>query len=337
MGVRRPGGIDELLGAFALDACQPDEADVIERAMARDPALADEVARLRNAAAWIGATEALAPPPALRDSVLVAARQRRGAAAPADPLLELYATETARLDALVNALPPSALGAPTHNGLSVRNLLIHLAAQETMLAAVVGEPVPGVDVTEADLERRTAAFVARYEPRPLDEARAAWAQAVAAVRRWARTADNAQPVEFFGLPMRRETVLVNRAFETWIHADDIRQAVGTTMEPPRPEHLHLMADLSIRTMPAALRLIGRERGDSAARVVLTGDGGGDWLVPLGVSARGARPDVTMTMDVVDWCRLASERIMAGEVAHRVEGDATLAADLLVAAPVFATL
>ncbi|MGH9013561.1 MAG: hypothetical protein ACRDZ1_06450, partial [Acidimicrobiia bacterium] len=68
--MRQPEGIDELLGAFALDACEPDEVDVVERAMAQEPAVADEVARLRNAAAWIGATEALAPPPALRDSVL---------------------------------------------------------------------------------------------------------------------------------------------------------------------------------------------------------------------------------------------------------------------------
>jgi uncharacterized protein (TIGR03083 family) len=335
--VRQPEGIDELLGAFALDACEPDEVDVVERAMAQEPAVADEVARLRNAAAWIGATEALAPPPALRDSVLAAARQRRGPAASADPLLELYATETARLDALVDALPPSALGSPTHNGLSVRDLLVHLAAQETMLAAVVGEPVAGVDVVEADLERRTAAFLARYERRPLDEARAAWAQAVAGVRRWARTADDAQPVDFFDLPMRRETVLVNRAFETWIHADDIRRALGRALDPPRPEHLHVMADLSMRTMPAALRLVGREHAGSTARIVLTGAGGGDWLVPLGSGAGGARPDVTMTLDVVDWCLLAGERLAPEDVPQRVDGDASLAADLLAAAPAFATL
>ena len=81
--------LDELLGAYALDAVGADEAVAVEAYLERAPHAAQELARLRNAAAWIGATEALTPPPELHDTVLEAARSRRatalGRSAPDDP------------------------------------------------------------------------------------------------------------------------------------------------------------------------------------------------------------------------------------------------------------
>jgi anti-sigma factor RsiW len=74
--------LDDLLGAYALDAVEPSEAAAVEAYLERAPGAADEVARLRNAAAWIGATEALTPPPELHGTVLEAARARRR---PEDP------------------------------------------------------------------------------------------------------------------------------------------------------------------------------------------------------------------------------------------------------------
>jgi hypothetical protein len=52
---------------------------------------------------------------------------------------------------------------------------------------------------------------------------------------------------------------------------------------------------------------------------------------------GARPDVTLTTDIVDWCLVAGERLEPGELEHTVDGDVDLAADLVAAAPAFATL
>ncbi|HWW45056.1 MAG TPA: anti-sigma factor, partial [Acidimicrobiia bacterium] len=63
----------ELLGAYALDACDPDETAAIEELLRRRPDLAAEAARLTAAAAWLGATEALEPPARLRDAVFAAA------------------------------------------------------------------------------------------------------------------------------------------------------------------------------------------------------------------------------------------------------------------------
>jgi hypothetical protein len=89
-------------------------------------------------------------------------------------------------------------------------------------------------------------------------------------------------------------------------------------------------------MPTALGIVGRERPARCARIVLTGDGGGDWLVPLG-GGRATTPDVVLTTDVVDWCLLVGERMDPAELDCTVEGETDLAADLLAAAPAFAML
>ena len=68
---------EALLGVYALDACEPEEAAAVEAVLARRPDLAREADRLSRAAAWIGATEAMEPPSRLRAGVLEAATARR--------------------------------------------------------------------------------------------------------------------------------------------------------------------------------------------------------------------------------------------------------------------
>ncbi|MGH8986346.1 MAG: maleylpyruvate isomerase family mycothiol-dependent enzyme [Acidimicrobiia bacterium] len=338
-----PRELEELLGAYALDACDPEEAAAVERYLATSPEATDEVARLRAAAAWIGATEAMAPPSALRAAVLDAARARRGAGASDDPVLGVYVEETARFDAIVDAVPPQALDRRTFNGLSIRDLVIHVAAQHSMLAASIGRPVAGVeDITDTDIEARTAAFIGRFHGRPVDDARAVFARAVAAVERWAQSTRDAPdaPVNLFGLEMERETALLELSFEIWIHADDVRRVLDRRPEPPRPASLNVLADMSMRMLPVALALTGRARAGKTARVVLTGDGGGDWVVPMSPDAGpidATSPDVVFTTDVVDWCLLAAERITSRELRYTATGERELVDDVLEAAPVFATL
>jgi uncharacterized protein (TIGR03083 family) len=333
--------LDELLGAYALDAVDADEAVVVEEYLARAPHAADEVSRLRNAAAWIGATEALTPPPELHDTVLEAARSRRatslGRSAPDDPFLAVYLTETGRLDALLDTIPDDALDQPTFNGLTVRELVIHLAAMESSFAATVGvttEP----EIAETTVEARTAAFIEQFRDRPLADARARWREAVDAVRRWATDPANADAgVQWLALRFTRKSLLVARSFETWTHTDDIRRVLGQPLEAPPAGSLWLMADVSVTAMPAALEVAGRAHRGKTARVVLTGDGGGDWLIPLGFSETGETSDVVLTADVVDWCRCVSERVAPEALARTVEGDPALADDLAAASSAFATL
>ena len=325
--------VEELLGAYALDACDPDEAAAIEQVLARRPDLAREAARLSRAASWIGASETLDPPSALRGSVLSTARGGHGGRRD-DPAIALYRMQSERFAHAVE-LVADALDRTTTNGLSARDLVIHEAAQESLLAQAVTEPT--VDIRELDIAARTAAFVEHFEGRPLDDALALWRRSVDANCAWAKEGSEAS-ASWRGLELDRNDAIIVRAFETWIHTDDLRRVVGLPGVPPDPEHLALMSDLAGRTLSMALALVDRSREGKTARLVLTGDGGGEWLVAMDGTGLGhGRPDITLTADVVDWCLLVGDRIAPSKLVRSVEGDAGLAEDLLSAAPALATL
>ena len=329
---------EELLGAYALDACDDDETAAVEALLARRPDLATEAARLANAAVWVGAAEALEAPTELRGSVLARARARR-ADESLDGPLRAYMASTERLEDTIDTLVAPDLGEPTANGLDVGDLVVHLAAQESLLAQSIGaSPVPEVD--EVEDPARTAAMVERFADRPLDEVRAMWRQSVDAVQAWASDpATRTTTLQWLQFELPRDNVLVARAFENWIHRDDLRVACGRVSEPPPAVELHEMADLSLRTLPMGLLASGRSRPGKSARLILTGPGGGEWAVAMGgeVLPSDAVPDVTVTADLIAWCRLAGERISAEDLELTIEGDHALAADLVAAAPAFATL
>jgi uncharacterized protein (TIGR03083 family) len=327
--------VEELLGAYALDACEPDEVVAVEAVLARRPDLAQEAARLSRAATWIGATGALEPPTRLRGSVLERARPRPKAKT-SDLAVELYREQSRRFEAAVDVVRPDALDDITTNGLSARDLVVHEAAQESLLAQAVGRsPVP--EVVETDIEARTAALVGYFSGRPLDDALDVWRAAVDANCEWAAAASGGA-ARWRGLELDRDDAMIVRAFETWIHTDDLRRVAGLDGTAPDAAHLSLMSDLAGRTLSLAVALAGRTRPGKTARLVLTGAGGGEWLVAMDGSGPGSGDaDVTLTANVVDWCLLVGDRVSPSTIAHTVEGDAELADDLLAAGPALASL
>jgi uncharacterized protein (TIGR03083 family) len=330
-----PADVEALLAAYALDACTPEEAAAIESVLAVEPDLAGEAERLRAAAAWLGVSTAAEPPAALRARMLAAAAARRPAAL-ADDALDTYLSLSSTLAQVIDDLPAAVLDATTANGLTARQLVVHMAAQESLLAQEAGSPVID-DLDERDIDARTASLVDRLAGAPLAAAVGLWRRAVDANRGWARDRTD-DIVSWRGVPMTRDDAIVVRAFETWIHTDDLRRAAGIPLAAPAPRHLSLMSELASRTLPLSLELVDRAQPGKTARLVLTGDGGGDWLVPM--DARGAvstEPDVTLTANVVDWCRLVGDRVGRSELVCVVAGDEALADDLVSAAPALATL
>ncbi|MBV8951157.1 MAG: maleylpyruvate isomerase family mycothiol-dependent enzyme [Actinobacteria bacterium] len=332
----------ELLGAYALDACDDGEVAAVEALLARDPDARREADELRNVASLLGATQAARPSPGLRDAVLSRAWRVRPSAAGDDPALDLYAAQTERFDALVDALNPDDLEVETFNGLTVHELVVHMAAMESAFAASAGAPtIP--ELTTVDVEARTRDLIAQLGGRPVSDAHDLWRRSVDVLRVWAAGASGRLEVPGVGFSMSRHSALAARAFETWTHDDDIRRAIGLPLVVPPAEHLHVMADTSARSLPLALAFTGRTRPGKKATIELTGDGGGTWTVPLDMSVE--RPvdgpdvaaDVYVRVDVVDWCRLASERLEPAAVQFEASGDVSLVEDLFAAAPAFATL
>jgi uncharacterized protein (TIGR03083 family) len=329
--------VEELLGAYALDAVDPDEAAAVAAVLARRPDLAREADRLSSVAAWLGAIEATEPPRGLRDGVLdTALARRRG---PADPVIDTYLSLSDEFGRAVADLPDDAHDVVTPNGLTAAQLVVHMAAQESLLAQNVGTPTVD-DLPADDIAARTHALLARFADRDLDDALELWRASVDANRAWA-LANPDRTAIWRGLGLPRDDTLLVRAFEAWVHADDLRRVAGLPEHRPDARHLARMSDLARRILPLALALAGRAHDGRTARLVLTGPGGGDWLVPMGAGTGGVdageAPDVTVTADVVDWCRLVGDRISPDALPVEIDGDEVLGRDLVAAAPALATL
>ncbi|MFD0691035.1 maleylpyruvate isomerase family mycothiol-dependent enzyme [Actinomadura fibrosa] len=327
------------LAAWALDACPSDEATVIGEHLSACGPCSREAGRLRDTAGLLAAAVAVRPPPRLRESVLAAARRSRpgtsagsaldaGAAAtatagmvagavagavPAEDLAGAYAEQVAGMDRLLGTLTAAHWRTPVPRYASVLDLVAHLTGNDAAFAADLGLPAGRAG-----------------------GAREAWyAQAGAVVRGVsadARLLDRrASLAGAERVPASGRVALVQRAFETWTHADDIRAALGRPAEPPPGEHLRFVVELGTGLLPRALRALGRHHPGRTARLLLTGPGAGEWLVPLAPGEGPGLPDVTVIASAEDFCRLLADRIAPARFPHRTEGDRALADDLLRAA------
>src|SRR5262245_19677434 len=322
--------IREALGAYAADGCDGDELRAVEAHLAGCRPCAEEAGRLRRAAGRPAADPRAPPPARLRESVLAAAFARRrpaapaasasddsASAAPARPpaAAEVYASQVRELDALLAELSAEEWQARVVDGWTVEDLMGHLTASDRALAIELG--LRGTSGAVGDL--------------PPASARTAWreqAQAVLehvtgrgpdALDRPVHVADPRHPRQ----PVR--VALAQRAFEAWIHTADIRSALGRPAQPPPAGMVRGIVDLGVRLLPSALHLAGAEHPGRTAQLVLDGDEGGRWTVPLGPGTAPAAPAVTVAADAVEFCFLMGNRRPAS-VARTVGGDPTLADD-----------
>jgi uncharacterized protein (TIGR03083 family) len=253
---------DDLLESFAfgealeagphVDAC-PQCAAHVELAWA--------------AAGWLATSHHAIPPSDLRSRVLTAAA---GARPPSSgSLSSAYVAEVADLGVLLDSLSPAQWSAPTVDGRSVRDLVAHLTGNDGNVLADLGVAKPAGEHwrEQSDLLLRT---VGRGDEALLD-----------------------RPVRLAGkVPIRRplRDALTQRAFETWIHRDDIRAAVALPPRPPASDHLSRILGLGLALLPAAIDAAGRAR-PGCVLLDLTGPGGAEHVVTLGTRAARARAEI----------------------------------------------
>ncbi|NEC72656.1 MDMPI N domain containing protein, partial [Streptomyces rochei] len=60
------------------------------------------------------------------------------------------------------------------------------------------------------------------------------------------------PVSYGDFELPLHDAMLDRAFECWVHAEDIAEAVDYPYEPPAARHLNRMIDLAARMLPGAL-------------------------------------------------------------------------------------
>ncbi|WP_051829941.1 MULTISPECIES: zf-HC2 domain-containing protein [Streptomyces] len=221
-------------------------------------------------------------------------------------------------------------------------------------------PVPRVAAQGgpyAAITARTARMLAAQSALPPQSVRARWRrQSHDLVRSAALAPQGNTPVDygFTVLPLR--DAFVDRAFECYVHGEDVARAVAYPYDPPAPQHLRQMVELVVRLLPRALaglraaqpQPVGAPAGHGPAarrlRLMVDGPGGGEWLVPLDggdVTAGatgpeswspGGEPVASMVLDGLELCQLAAahrdpDRLPVGE-----HGDRAAIREVLHALP-----
>jgi uncharacterized protein (TIGR03083 family) len=301
--------LDELLGAWALDALDDESRVAVEAALARHPDLADTARALRESAAGLatlsaregdGAEGVVASATAQRPSGIDARIAEEGPAT----AVEAYADQVAALQRQLERVPDDGWDRPVAAyPWTVKELVAHLVAIEAYMASFLdlAEFDPGA--LEHDHLAMTDATIVRLRDRPPAEVVDEWWRQADATVAHLRTLDDDRLehlMPMHGIPFRAVSALVARAFELWTHADDIRRAIGEPRDEPPPRVIHRMANESVRSLPLAALALDQPPGPAVARVVLTGHGGGAWTLLVGGAADGgADPDLVLVADVVD--------------------------------------
>ena len=223
-----------------------------------------------------------------------------------------FGAAVSALDALLRELVPAQYERVVIYDWTVAHVLVHLTATDGLLAHAIGlhaaPPVPG-----EDLLTRTQRMIAAA-PGPLESKRVWYEQAMAIAR--VPLGHDVLQVGPIRLPGKDHATA--RAFETWIHSRDVAAAVGLPRHSPPPKHLHAMANLAMRLLSSLV---------SQGRFVLTGPAGGVW--DLG------EPSVVLTMDTLDFCLLAADRLRVEDLDRQVLGDEETAERILAVVPSFA--
>jgi uncharacterized protein (TIGR03083 family) len=347
-----PETLDDL-AAYALDALDPGEEAAVAGLLDEDHAAAGWAGDLRDAAGEYAAAVVAATPPAagLRSRALGAAQRRRLPAPPVVAVspIEVHRIELSRAVLLLCDLAPDDWARPVDppelDGWTVHDLAVHVMANESLLAANLGVPVPGIPERATDNEGRAAEAQARHRGLPP-------AQAIAELEAAAEAADAAvvargdarldEPIDWWGGRAATRIALMVRAFETWTHADDIRRVIGAQPVDPPPASLLTMAHTACGFVPSLLAARGAYHPGRVVRFRFD-DLGVAWDVDLGVvggvvpaTDRDAAVDAEITTGAVAFCRAVSARVPGG-LAHSVEGDAGLAREIVDALPALAVV
>jgi uncharacterized protein (TIGR03083 family) len=258
---------------------------------------------------------AVPPPPTLREAVLSLARRRRPPAAlDVASVATPYAEQVALMDDLLAELSGPQWDAPVAKHGTVRGLVEHLAANDATVAEFMGAKPRGVPgLREVPVHRRW-----REQAGSLLERVSAGSEVLLGVE---VALAGPRPAR---APLRQ--AMIQRTFETWTHADDIRAATERSRAAPRDVHVHMIAEFGLALLPRAMK---GSRRDLSVTVVLTGPGGGTWTIPF--SRASDHVAVFLSADAVDFCRLLANRWPPGAFPYAAEGDPALARDLIRAA------
>ncbi|MFD2122764.1 maleylpyruvate isomerase N-terminal domain-containing protein [Streptomyces cirratus] len=353
--------LKSLLGAWALAACSAEETQAVEDHLTECAPCAEEALRLRDAVGLLHPEESLDLKPLLRSRVLEDCLGKRPARIPVPAWATPYDTETARLDALLRDFGDAEWHTPVQlkwfgderrrsRDTTVAGVIGHLLPVDGLVATALGLDDPlGAQAPAGGTTRRTEFFWDSDRHPATGQVREPWREQGHTLVRTVSfaghgVAELAVDYGSFALPLG--DAFLERAFECWVHAWDIAEAVDYPYDPPSGPHLHRMIDLAAR-LPAALAerrragLAGPARGLVAAgapgrtlHLEIEGAGGGGWDIALDSPAAKPSSDHTVAeiaLDGLEFCQLAAGHISPEDAAAGQHGDREAIRDVLFAA------
>lgn len=361
------GVLKSLLGAWALSACSAEETAAVEEHLGDCAPCAEEALRLRDAVGLLHADRDLDLDPLLRFQVLENCLGRRPARIPVPDWADAYDAETARLDALLCDIGDGEWHAPVRlkwfdgerqadRGTTVAGVIAHLMGVDGLVAAALGLDDPLGPEAPRRPGRRTEVFWECGRLPSGRQIREPWREQTHTLIRTVSFAGRGVaelPVSYGAFALPLGDALLDRAFECWIHADDIAGAVDYPYTAPSGAHLHRMIDLAARLLPAALADRRRAGLASPARHLVTpgspgrslhleveGPGGGNWYIALDSPAAVGSADravAQVALDGVEFCRLVAGHVSPQEAAAGQDGDREAISDVLFAAAALSRL
>ena len=282
------------------------------------------------------AEQRTALPDGLRDRVLAASLRIRAAGRPEPVAAEISPAEafSRAADAfygMLGVLAEEDWGRLALRGLDVQGLVGHLTGvEEDVHRALAGD----LQVALASHVGSTQPAADRQAGRPPAQTRAEWRRAADRTLDLVQAVgDTGAEVAVHGMRLPLGTLLVIRAFELWIHDNDIRQAVGLPPMVPDPSTLSMMTQAAARLLPHAVARSGLSEPTSV-HLVLTGPGGGTWDIPIGHSPPAPAP-ISIVADAVGFCQLVANRATPDRLSLHITGDPDRAAIVLAAASTLA--
>jgi len=175
------------------------------------------------------------------------------------------------------------------------------AAWDEIVLEAIGDPNGYVD--------KYAQEVARLEPQAL---LSRWGAARAALADALRGFPEGKKMPWFGPPMSPASMATARFMETWAHALDVYDALGTRPEPT--DRIRHVAHLGVRTRNFAFGVHGIEPPAEEFRVELTAPSGQQWA--WGAEDAAQR----VTGSALDFCLLVTQRTHRDDTDLVADGD-----------------
>lgn len=287
------------------------------------------------------------PPFLLRPRVLEEALRVRprnskvtGVALERSSVVDAYRRSVETLDAFLQSLTDEQWRTIATNDWNVREIVVHLCVVDTIALDAIGGLAKGVadDIADVD-DDDDVVVVADVQQRTMHAI--AVSEAPSATRqRWLQQAHmlinaagpvSGEIVNYLGIDLAVEAIIADRAFETWLHTQDIRLAIGKSLALPPAPDLSILTDYGARMLSKAIQTqLLEQRGN--VRLVLEGDGGGNWLIPLNPFDTALDPTATLILSPLDFCLVLGGRLDVDELRFSIDGDEDAARALLAAAP-----